>query len=142
MKKAESGNTVQVHYRGTLNDGSEFDCSAGRDPLEFTIGKGMVIKGFDNAVTGMAVGDKKTVRIPCAEAYGKKNDELIVTMERARLPKEFIAEVGQHLRLMSPEGKPLVATVSEVRPDAYILDANHPLAGEDLTFEIELVGLG
>src|SRR5690606_22626441 len=122
------------HYRGTLDDGSEFDSSAGRDPLEFTVGSGQVIPGFDNAVVGLAVGDKVEVRLAPDDAYGEHSDERVITVPKDQAPEGL--EVGQQVMLgQSP------ATVMEVTDEAVVVDANHPLAGQALTFEIELVGV-
>ena len=132
------GQTVRVHYRGTLTDGSEFDSSAGRDPLEFTLGSGEVIPGFDEAVTGLEVGEKTTVTIPAGEAYGERVDEA----GAQRVPLEAFPEepeVGWMIEVATQDGQRMAATVVEVGTEEAVLDFNHPLAGEDLTFEIELV---
>ncbi len=141
MSQAKSGDTVQVHYRGTLDDGSEFDASAGRDPIEFTIGGGMVIAGFDQAVTGMAVGDRKTVTIPSDEAYGPKRAELMQQVERGAFPPDLDLEPGRQLQASGPEGENVVLTVVEFNDDFVTVDLNHPLAGENLTFELEMVAI-
>ena len=131
---AQVGDTVSVHYRGTLDDGSEFDSSAGRDPLEFTVGAGQVIPGFDNAVVGMAVGDKKEVRLEPEDAYGERTDDRVISVPKEQAPEGL--EVGQQVMLGQAP-----ATVVEVTDEAVTVDANHPLAGQALTFEIELVGI-
>lgn len=131
---AQTGDTVSVHYRGTLDDGTEFDSSAGRDPLTFTVGAGQVISGFDTAVQGMAVGEKKEVRLPADEAYGERSEERIIRVPRDQAPGEY--EAGQQVLLGQAP-----ATVLEVTEEAVTVDANHPLAGEALTFEIELVSV-
>ncbi len=141
MSQAKSGDTVQVHYRGTLDDGSEFDSSAGRDPIEFTIGGGMVIAGFDQAVTGMAVGDRKTITIPSDEAYGPKRAELMQQVERGAFPPDLDLEPGRQLQASGPEGENVVLTVVEFNDDFVTVDLNHPLAGENLTFELEMVAI-
>lgn len=139
-RKATNGDTVQVHYTGKLDDGSVFDSSRGREPLEFTVGSGQVISGFDDAVTGMEQGDEKTVKIPSDEAYGGRRDELIFTIERTQLPDSIDPEVGQQLQ-MSQNGQVAIVTITDVSEEGVTLDANHPLAGKDLTFELELVGV-
>jgi peptidylprolyl isomerase len=132
------GKTVRIHYIGTLNDGTQFDSSAGRDPLEFETGSGMVIPGFDSAVRDMPVGGKKTVTIPSAEAYGEAREEMIGDIPKDHFPPEMKLSVGMQLQMMSPQG-PLGVIVKEIKEDAVTVDANHPLAGKDLTFELELV---
>lgn len=136
--KPLTGNTVRVHYTGTLTDGSMFDSSEGREPLEFVVGEGMVIPGFDDAVADLEVGGKTTVTIPCDEAYGARQDEMV-----SNVPLEFFGEekpeVGWMLQLQSPEGQIMPATVVAVTDEEATLDLNHPLAGQDLTFVIELV---
>lgn len=132
------GKTVRIHYTGTLNDGTQFDSSAGRDPLEFETGAGMVIPGFDSAVRDMEVGGKKTVTIPSAEAYGEAREEMIGELPKDRFPPEMALAAGMTLQMMSPQG-PLGVVIKEIREETVILDANHPLAGKDLTFELELV---
>ncbi len=142
MSKAKSGDTVQVHYKGTLNDGQLFDSSAGRDPLSFQLGSGQVIKGFDDGVSGMAVGDKKTINIPSADAYGAVNDELLINFDRSQIPSDIPLEPGVTLNMhQDGNGQVVPVVVKEVADDHVVLDANHPLAGQDLTFELELVGI-
>lgn len=140
MEFAKSGDTVRVHYTGTLDDGSIFDSSDGRDPLEFTLGSGQVIPGFDEAVSGMKPGEERRVTIAAPEAYGDRKDDLLITVERAQLPPDIAPEVGQQLQL-SQEGRSFVVTVADVNPESITLDANHPLAGEDLTFNLHLVSI-
>ena len=135
---AKAGDTVRVHYTGTLEDGSVFDTSDGRDPLEFTVGSGQVIPGFDDAVSGMSAGDERSVTIPAAQAYGERKDELVIHVERSKLPPDIDPAVGQQLQL-SQDGRSFVVTVTDVGADSITLDANHPLAGEDLTFALRLV---
>lgn len=130
-----------MHYHGKLTDGSTFDSSEGRDPLEFKVGSGQVIKGFDTGVTGMSVGEKKTVHIPSDEAYGPKDEERIVEFPRANFPADMKPEVGMQLNMTNGEGHVIPVVVKEVGEEAVLLDANHPLAGEDLVFEIELVDI-
>ena len=134
---AKTGNTVKVHYTGTLNDGTVFDTSIEREPLQFTIGQGQLIPGFEQAVIGMKVGESTTVNIPAAEAYGLHRDDLVFAMERSQLPDNI--EVGQQLQMMQTDGSTVVVTVIEISETTAMIDANHPLAGEDLIFEIELV---
>ncbi|MDA0271038.1 MAG: peptidylprolyl isomerase [Chloroflexi bacterium] len=131
---AQAGDRVSVHYRGTLDSGEEFDSSQGRDPLPFTIGAGEVIAGFDQAVTGMAIGDKKTVRIPAEEAYGMPREDLILTVPADQAPPGL--EVGQQVFLGNSP-----ATIVRIDETGVTVDANHPLAGEALTFELELVSI-
>lgn len=139
MSEAKKGDKVKVHYTGRLNDGSEFDSSKGREPLEFEIGTQQVIPGFENAVVGMKTGDTITVEIPHTEAYGPVRDEMILKVEKEKLPPEFKPEVGQQYQLPQDNGQNVIVTVTEVTDDSIELDANHPLAGKDLTFDIELV---
>ncbi len=134
---AKTGNTVKVHYTGTLNDGTVFDTSVDREPLEFTIGQGQLIPGFEQAVIGMKVGESATINIPAAEAYGLHRDDLVFAMERSQLPDNI--EVGQQLQMMQTDGSTVVVTVIEISETTAMIDANHPLAGEDLIFEIELI---
>lgn len=140
MEKAKTGDNVQVHYTGTLDDGSVFDSSRAREPLEFTVGSGQVIAGFDSAISGMAPGEAKTVTLSADEAYGARRDDLLFTVPREQLPDSVEPEVGQQLQ-MSQNGEVAVVTVAEVTSDVVTLDANHPLAGRDLTFELEVVGI-
>lgn len=142
MSQAKSGDTVKIHYRGTLDDGTEFDSSAGREPLEFQLGGGQVIPGFDKAVDGMVVGDKKSVRIEADDAYGERHDQLIQQVERNALPPEMEPEVGMALQSNSPDGQVMVFHITEVTDDSITVDANHPLAGFALSFDIELVAIG
>ena len=132
------GKTVRIHYTGTLNDGTQFDSSAGRDPFEFEIGAGKVIPGFDIAVRSMEIGDKKTVTIPTAEAYGEVREEIIGDLPKDMFPPEMNLAVGTAIQMMSPQG-PVMVTIKEIKETAVTVDANHPLAGKDLTFELELL---
>lgn len=138
MVQAKQGDTVRVHYTGTLGDGREFDSSRGLDPLTFTLGAGAVIQGFDDAVTGMTVGDEKRVTIPADEAYGRRRDELTVRLPRAELPPDLDLEEGTQLR-MEQDDQSIVVTVRELDDTTVTLDANHPLAGQALTFDLRLV---
>jgi len=139
MSEAKQFDTVRVHYTGRLDDGSIFDSSRGREPIEFTIGGGQVIPGFEQAVVGMNPGEEKTVRIPSDEAYGPYRDEMVLTVQRDQFPPDIDPQVGQALQVQQSNGESLIVTVSEVSETAVKLDANHPLAGQDLTFDIELV---
>lgn len=139
MSEAKSGDTVRVHYTGRLDDGSEFDSSAGRDPLEITLGKAGVIPGFEKAVMGMAVGDSTTVNIEAADAYGPHRPDGVQEIDRSMIPAEVTVDVGAKLQATGPDNQPRVLTVIAVNDDKVTLDANHPLAGKDLTFDIELV---
>ena len=139
MKQAKKGDKVKVHYHGKLTNGETFDSSKGREPLEFEIGSGMVIKGFDNGVTGMNVGEKKTVNIPYDEAYGPRNPEMLIEIPKENFPKDLDLEIGLPLMVNSENGQNFQVVVSQIKDTTVILDANHPLAGEDLTFELELI---
>jgi peptidylprolyl isomerase len=139
MTTAKSGDTVRIHYTGTLDDGTEFDSSSGRDPLEFALGGGQVIPGFDSAVDGMAVGENKTVTIPPGEAYGERHEQLVQEVPKSALPDEIDPAVGMHLQSRSPEGQVMNLVVTEVADASITVDGNHPLAGQALTFDIELV---
>lgn len=141
MTTAKSGDKVRIHYTGTLSDGSVFDSSEGRDPLEFTLGSGQVIPGFDNGVTGMEVGEKKTIEIPCDQAYGPSQPEAVQDVPRDQIPAEIPLEVGLQLQMQSPQGQVIPVTVAKVTDDTVTLDANHALAGKDLTFALELVSI-
>ena len=138
---AQAGDTVQIHYTGTLDDGSTFDSSEGREPLSFTLGSGQVIQGFDDAVTGMEVGDNKTVRIPANEAYGEARDDLILEMPRDQVPPDVQLELGMQLSVQQQNGQAVPVTVVEITDDTVKLDANHALAGQALTFALELVAV-
>jgi len=139
MQEVKSGDTVRVHYHGKLNDGTTFDSSEDRDPLEFEVGSGSVIAGFDNGVTGMKVGDKKTINIPVDEAYGQVQDDLLMEFPLDRFPAEMKPEVGMELNMSNGAGQNFPVVISEVLDNSVVLDANHPLAGEDLTFDLELI---
>jgi peptidylprolyl isomerase len=138
MQQAKPGDTVRVHYTGTLGDGTVFDSSRDGEPLEFVLGKGQVITGVNDAVTGMQVGEEKTVTVAAEDAYGPHRNELTVTVGRDQFPDDIQPAVGQQLQ-MTRAGEAFRVTVQEVAADAVVLDANHPLAGEDLTFALELV---
>ncbi|WP_028572180.1 FKBP-type peptidyl-prolyl cis-trans isomerase [Desulfonatronum lacustre] len=138
MTQAQTGNQVKVHYTGRLDSGQVFDSSADREPLEFTLGQGQLIPGFEAAVTGMQVGDKKTVTIAAEDAYGPRQDDLLFSVERSQLPDTIQPEAGQQLQV-NQEGQTAVVTISELTDTTMTLDANHPLAGENLTFDLEVV---
>lgn len=137
----ESGSTVQVHYKGTLKDGEMFDSSEGRQPLEFVVGSGQVINGFDKAVRDMNVGEKKTVNIPVEEAYGERTQEALISIPRSEFPADIEPETGMELQMSDDQGHVFPVIVAQVEEDHVVLDANHPLAGHDLTFDITLVGV-
>lgn len=141
MQQAKKGDKVKVHYHGRLTSGETFDKSEGREPLEFEIGSGMVIKGFDDGVTGMVVGDKKTINIPFDEAYGPRNPEMVIEMPKDRFPKDMEIEIGMPLGMSDGQGQQFQVVVAEIKEDVVMLDANHPLAGQDLIFDLELVSI-
>ncbi len=136
---ANDGDTVKVHYSGTLEDGTVFDTSRGRDPLELTLGRGTVISGFEETVKGMQVGQTKTVTIPAEEAYGPHRGELVVVRERDKLPEGLNPAIGQLLKMQQADAGTAIVIVTDVSETTITIDANHPLAGKDLTFEMELV---
>ena len=138
---AIKGDLVRVHYKGTLTDGTVFDSSEGRDPLEFTLGQGMVIPGFESAITGMKVGSSVVRTIPADEAYGPLREEMVINIPKDQFPADMPLELGQELQLQGPGGV-LVAQIVGIEEDDVMLDANHPLAGEDLTFSITLESIG
>jgi FKBP-type peptidyl-prolyl cis-trans isomerase 2 len=138
-KVVESGDTVKVHYTGTLEDGSVFDSSEGRDPLEFEVGTGSLIPGFENGVYGMKVGEKKTIDIPVDQAYGQRHEELVGKIPRSQFPPDMTLEIGQTLQIPQPDGRAMNAVVAEMDDSTVTLDGNHPLAGKNLKFEIEIV---
>lgn len=139
MEAAKKGDRVKVHYTGKLQDGTVFDSSVDREPLEFTLGDGNMIKGFDTAVLGMQKGDTVTAEIPSAEAYGEKKEDMFVEVPKAEVPENIKPEVGQQLQVQQANGQSMPVVVADVTEDKIVLDANHPLAGKDLTFEIKLV---
>jgi peptidylprolyl isomerase len=141
MQQVKKGDKVKVHYHGRLTNGETFDKSEGREPLEFEVGSGMVIKGFDDGVTGMTVGEKKTVNIPFIEAYGPKNPDMLIEMPKDRFPKDMEIEIGMPLGMSDGQGQQFQVTVTEIKDDVVTLDANHPLAGQDLIFDLELVAI-
>ncbi len=139
MTQVKTGDTVSIHYTGTLTDGTEFDSSAGRDPLQFEVGSGQIIPGLDKAIPGMEVGDKKVVEIPADEAYGQPNPQAMQAVPRSEIPDNIPLELGTQLQVQTPNGQTMPVTVVDVSDSEVTLDANHPLAGKDLTFDIELV---
>ena len=141
MKEVENNNTIALHYTGTLNDGETFDSSEGREPLEFEVGTGMVIPGFDKAVIGMKVDETKKFTIPAEEAYGEAKEELVYEVPKASIPESLNPSVGQRLVSSLEDGRQIPVTVSDVSDETITLDANHPLAGQDLTFDIKIVSI-
>jgi FKBP-type peptidyl-prolyl cis-trans isomerase 2 len=139
MQQVKNGDKVKVHYHGRLTNGETFDKSEGRAPLEFEVGSGMVIKGFDDGVTGMAVGEKKTINIPFLEAYGAKNPDMIIDMPKDRFPQDMELEIGLPLAMSDGQGQQFQVVITEIKESSVVLDANHPLAGQDLIFDLELV---
>jgi len=142
MQQVKKGDKVNVHYHGKLNDGSTFDSSEGREPLSFTAGQGQVIKGFDDAVIDMAPGDKKTVNIPVEHAYGERNEDMMMEYPISEFPADMKPEAGMELQMGDNAGNVFPVVIIEVGDEMVVLDANHPLAGQDLVFEIELVSIG
>ena len=141
MAQAKKGDTVQVHYTGKLENGTVFDTSRSRHPLQFTLGNGQVIAGFESAIIGMNVGESKTAVIPVDQAYGARRDDMIVTLTRDQLPTGLDARVGQRLELTQTDDQVLLVTVTGVSESSLTLDANHPLAGKALTFDLELIAI-
>ncbi|HVG11592.1 MAG TPA: peptidylprolyl isomerase [Flavisolibacter sp.] len=139
MQQVKDGDTVKVHYHGKLRSGETFDSSEGREPLEFTVGSGQVIKGFDDGVRGMNVGDKRTVEIMSGDAYGEKEEDRVIEFPKTQFPPDMKPEVGMQLMMNDGEGQQLPVVITEVKEETVTLDANHPLAGQDLIFDIELV---
>ena len=139
MTQAKEGDTVKIHYIGKLNDGTVFDTSEGRDPLSFTIGSGQVIPGFEEAVIGMAENEKKNVTIPPEKAYGDRNEEMVINVPRSQVAPDINPETGQRLQMQGPNEQQIIVEVTEVSDESITLDANPPLAGKDLIFDIELV---
>lgn len=142
QNQVKEGDLVKVHYTGRLVSGEEFDSSRDRDPLEFTVGAGQMIKGFDAALPGMLVGDKKTIQISPEEGYGLRSEEAVIAFPRTQVPPDMKLETGMTLMLQSSEGYPLQVVVAEIKDDTIMLDTNHFLAGKELVFDIELVSVG
>lgn len=139
MQTVKNGDTVKVHYHGRLTNGTTFDSSEGRAPLEFQVGAGMVIKGFENGVLDMKVGDKKTIHIPVDQAYGPKSEEMIIEFPKENMPPDLNPQIGDELQMSNPQGQVFQVKVVGVNDQSITLDANHALAGEDLIFDLELV---
>ncbi|HID85919.1 MAG TPA: peptidylprolyl isomerase [Anaerolineae bacterium] len=139
MAEAKYGDTVRVHYTGKLEDGTVFDTSLGRDPVEFVLGAGEVIPGFEEAVVGMTPGESKTVEVLAEQAYGPYLAELVLEVDRSAVPLDLDLEVGMQLVLRQPQGRMIPVTVTKLTESRVTLDANHPLAGKDLTFDIQLM---
>ncbi|MBL4903414.1 MAG: peptidylprolyl isomerase [Desulfocapsa sp.] len=139
MTQAKKGDKVKVHYKGYLEDGTIFDSSEGKDPLDVTLGSGAVIPGFDAALIGMETGDKKTVKIPMAQAYGQHNAEMVMQMPKSQIPPDLTPEIGDKLEVGGASGELMMVEVIDIDDEFIVLDANPPLAGKDLTFDLELV---
>jgi len=139
MTKAKNGDTVKVHYTGKLDDGTVFDTSAEREPLEFTLGEKQMIPGFESGVMGMEVDEMKSITIPSDQAYGPHHDERVIEINRDQVPEDMTIEIGQVLELADQNGQRVIVTVIDLNDETVKLDANHPLAGKDLNFDIRLV---
>lgn len=142
MSQAKEGDKVKVHFKGFFKDGKVFDSSDGKDPLEFTIGQRMVVRGFENAVIGMAAGEKKKISVQPKEAYGEYREDLVETVDRSEMPDDITLELGMMLQVSPKPGRPTAVTVKELNEKTLTLDGNHPLAGKELTFELNLVSIG
>jgi peptidylprolyl isomerase len=142
MTLAKNGDTVTVHYTGTLADGSIFDSTAGEEPMVFTLGDGELIEGFEEAILNMSVGEKKTVTLAPEKAYGERDEEMVIEVPRTEMPADLDLEVGDELEVTDEDDEPMLVTVSQLSEETVTLDGNPPLAGETLTFEIELVAIG
>ena len=139
MSTIKDGDTVSVHYTGTLASGEVFDSSVERDPLKFTLGKGQLIPGFEHAIMGLSVGEKAITNIPSLEAYGEHNPEMVIEVPMNQLPLELDAQVGMQLQLNQPDGQAIPVQITQIEGETVTIDANHPLAGKDLNFDIEVV---
>ncbi|KFB09581.1 FKBP-type peptidyl-prolyl cis-trans isomerase [Nitratireductor basaltis] len=139
MGQAKSGDTVRVHYTGRLEDGTQFDSSEGRDPLQFQVGGGQIIPGLEKQIEGMNEGDKATVTVPADEAYGPRDERQVQTVPRSAFPADLDLKMGASLQATTPEGRQIPLTVVGMSDDDVTVDANHPLAGHDLVFDVELV---
>lgn len=139
MAQAKHSDTVKVHYTGKLEDDTVFDTSVNRDPLQFTIGKGQVIPGFEQAVVGMNPGESKTTKVPVDQAYGPHRKEMVLEVDRKQFPADLKPEVGQEYQIPQAQGRPTVVTITDVSESKIVLDANHPLAGKDLIFDVQLL---
>lgn len=142
MTKAKKGDKVKVHYTGKFTDETVFDSSATRDPMEFELGSGQMIEGFDEAVEGMEVNEKKTVRLPPDQAYGPKRDELMITVSKKEVFNDMEVQVGQKFEIPQEGSQPVVVEVDEVDGDKVVLNGNHPMAGKELIFDIQLIEIG
>ncbi len=141
MTQVKAGDTVRIHYTGTLTTGETFDSSEGRDPLEFVVGSGQIIPGLDKALPGMEMGEKKTVQVPCAEAYGESDPSAMQSIPRGQIPENIPVEPGTQLQMQAPSGQVVPVVVVSANEEEVVLDANHPLSGKDLIFAIEIVGI-
>lgn len=141
MTEIKSGDTVRIHYTGTLDDGTVFDSSEGREPLEFQVGSGQIIPGLDQALPGMTAGEKKIVNIAPEDAYGPVYEEARQSVPRTQIPAEIPLEVGIQLQMQTPDGRAMPVTVVEISDESVLLDANHALAGKALTFDFEIVAI-
>lgn len=142
MSKVKSGDTVKVHYTGTLTNGEIFDSSREKEPLEFKLGQGQLIPGFEKAVIGLGEGETTKVEIPSTEAYGEAREDLIVQVPKDKVPGDIEPQIGMQLQVNQPDGQPIPVRITEITDENLTLDANHPLAGKDLTFDIEVVSIG
>ncbi|MBI2412254.1 MAG: peptidylprolyl isomerase [Deltaproteobacteria bacterium] len=141
MAQAKKGDHVKVHYKGTLEDGSEFDASFNREPIEFTLGEGMLLPRFEQAVEGMDEGETRNIKIPAEEAYGPYFQDLVIEFEKEQFPPDLDPKIGEHLELQQEDGSSTVVKIVSISGDKVSLDANHPLAGKDLLFEIRLLAV-
>lgn len=141
MNQARQGDTLHLHYKGTLDDGTVFDSSEGRDPLSFELGSGQIIPGLDAGVTGMEVGEKRTVRVEAAEAYGEHQEDRVQAIERSSVPDDIPTDPGTQLQMQTQDGQAIPVVIVEATEEHLVLDANHPLAGKALTFDVELVSI-
>lgn len=142
MTQAKPGDTLYLHYKGTLDDGTVFDSSEGRDPLSFELGSGQIIPGLDVGVTGMEVGEKRTVRVEAADAYGEHHPERVQVIDRTNVPDHVPTDIGTQLQVQTQDGQTMNVVIVKATDDQLFLDANHPLAGKALTFAVELVKIG
>lgn len=139
MSTIKDGDTVSVHYTGTLTSGEVFDSSLEREPLKFTLGMGQLIPGFERAIMGLSVGQKATTNIPSKEAYGEHNSEMVLEVPKNQLPPEIDAQVGMQLQLNQPDGQAIPVQITQIKEEMITIDANHPLAGKNLNFDIEII---
>ena len=139
MEQVKHGDTVKIHYTGKLEDGTIFDTSTKRDPLQFIIGAGQVVSGFEQAIVGMNTSESKTVKVPADKAYGPHREEMVLVVDRNKIPKNLKLELGQELQIPQEDGQKTIVAVTNISESSVTLDANHPLAGKDLTFDIQLI---